>query len=371
MQQVGQTRRPIVRTKILGLVVTAAGVFSAMLPAAASAAPVIRFAVTPGSSCVGGSAHPDTNLQLRWRNGGGYAKVVVTVRVSEFGQWSYCDPYAVLEAGDTLRANDSIGQRTFSMPELTLVVDRVQDQFRGRAPAGSQMELSFHAGIFADYYESAEVAANAEGRWLYELDYDLLAGIDAYLWWTSAQGDTVETQAQAAQVTVTIGRSRVFGAVREGPSAAIGLRDATNSLKGVASASGDDYGGFDSRFENGSNAPVTVAAGDRVIAKQMASDLDWIVPDIEGVADVPNDLVSGRCHDAGMYTDVIIVEVIRGGQRRGYAFADADSNGAFVADFGQPPDFFYAPANIRHGDKILVRCMLETGDWAQRFFAVP
>jgi hypothetical protein len=63
--------------------------------------------------------------------------------------------------------------------------------------------------------------------------------------------------------------------------------------------------------------------------------------------------------------------VIRLGQTRGFSFAYPEPDGSFVVDFGQPPAFFYNPADIRHGDKILVRCMLDTGDWVRQFFPVP
>jgi hypothetical protein len=231
------------------------------------------------------------------------------------------------------------------------------------------MELSYHAGIFADFYDSVDVTANSEGKWKY--NYDLIGGIDAYLYWTSAQGDTVEIYGTTAQVYVTVGKSILSGSINPGLTATVGLRDGSDVLIGVASGIGDEYGYFSTAFRNGSAHAVALQSGDRVVGRTMASDLDWIVPEIEASADVASNMVTGACQDAGALSDLAIVSLRRTGHTRGLAFVTPEPDGSFEFDFDDPPGGFADPANVKHGDRLIVECMLDTGDWVIQSFDVP
>jgi hypothetical protein len=116
---------------------------------------------------------------------------------------------------------------------------------------------------------------------------------------------------------------------------------------------------------------VTASAGDRLVSS-IASDANWIVPNIEGSADVVNDFVYGRCFDTGVSANEAWVTVLRaGGGRRGFSFANPDETGAFAIDFGEPDGYYYDSANIKHGDRVRIECLQNTGDIVQLIFRVP
>ena len=116
---------------------------------------------------------------------------------------------------------------------------------------------------------------------------------------------------------------------------------------------------------------ASVAVGDHVTAHSLSSDADWIVPDIQASGNPANDVVSGVCEQTGSVSDLGHVDVVRPGHVRGRAYVGLDATGHFSWDFGGQPSPGFDPANIKHGDKLVVGCMIDTGDWVQRSFMVP
>ena len=341
------------------------------LPATASAAVLRTFgvdglAITRGDGCLYGNAAPSTTLHVTWKSKSGALKASVDVATVSSGFWSYCSDTAFLAVGDTIKAADSLGSRTFTMPKITVFGDRVNDLFYGQAPANSTGYVSWQAGLFADYWQGADVIASGDGTWSYqdpEEIGDLIGGILALVTWETPQGDYVSAYGQAAYVTVTLGSSN-FDAGGAYQSVMVTLRDpVTNAIK----ARGSNLTGT---FTDDQGQPVAVQAGDRIKSK-LAPDMDWIVPNIEASANIVTDHVTGRCSDNGLSSHSGVVEVYRTGLRRGFALMGTDEDGDFDVNFSKRPSYFYDPANIKRGDRIVVLCRLVTGDNVVLQFRVP
>lgn len=116
---------------------------------------------------------------------------------------------------------------------------------------------------------------------------------------------------------------------------------------------------------------IKVGVGDRVLDTALWPDMDWIVPNITASADAATDIVKGTCADTGNLSDVAFVEIHRTGVTRGFAIPSVDSTGNFKVNFNRRGDMFFDRANIKHGDAVVVRCMLDTGDWVAADFMVP
>jgi hypothetical protein len=351
-----------------------------LLPSAVSAATrPIRFELFLGDACVGGRASDNVTVNVTWRDASRDLKAAGSVVSNDFGYWNRCfgdppeywmDADYVLEAGDRIKAKVGSVVRRFVVPILTVFPDRVADVFRGRAPAGDTVNLSYGAP-FGDTLTDVDVEARANGRWSYDPGHDLRGGQTAFLEWRSAKQDSVSLSGEAAQLTVTLGRSRFVGDTRPNRPVEIELEDGlTSDVKAVGHAMADPWGGFRGHFEDQDDR-IAVAPGDRLRAPDLASDADWIVPRVSGSANAGTDVVRGRCFDTGTSAGFYQIRVLApNGNVRGAAFGSAGSQ-AFEVDVGSgEPEIGFDPANIRTGDTVSVGCMQDTGDWVQKVFVV-
>jgi hypothetical protein len=347
--------------------VIAATIVASLLPATVTAAPVMTFGngsdgLMLNSNCISGGGPANAAVRVVWKSAGGAIKAVVDVPSHQDGGWSYCSASRRLAVGDTIRAKTGAFDRTFTMPNITLTGNRETGAFRGRGLPGATGDLWYHAGIFADYYENAQVTAGSDGRWVLPESEGSGAsgGIEAEVYWTTPQGDFLIGRAVTPYVEVTIGRPFASGGTQAYSSGVVSLRDPlTNALRGRVTATSDDYGFFDGRFMTSSGQPVNTRVGDRVVSP-LSPSIDWHVPNIEGSADVANDMVDGRCYSTEIEPLFAIVRVYRTGNQRGFAMGNLDATGAFEIDFGRRESFFYNPANIKHGDRIVISCYYDS-----------
>jgi hypothetical protein len=324
-----------------------------------------------GGKCVFGHAAANSNAVLTWRSATSTLKVNTSFVTSQYGSWSYCDPTAVVDVGDVLKLNDSHAQRSLTIPRLTLKVDRANDVFRGQAPPNSDLTV-WQWCCFSDYYAHEDLVANSEGRWILDDGDDVPGGTDSYLDWHSPQGDIVTVHSGSPEIDVIVGRSQFRGSATPRIEFKVTLRDGlTNAIKGASTSVADEYGGVSGQFNDANGHPVTVAVGDHIVGRNLATDLDWIVPDASVLASVPDDTVEGSCADAGNLSETAVVKVHRTGHTRGFSIAYVEENGDWFVDFGRHAGFLYDPANIKHGDRIVVECWLDTGDKVTQSFLVP
>lgn len=326
-----------------------------------------------GDSCVAGRAPASVPLHLVWRNAAGAAKANVYLATSDQGTWGYCSSDgATLAAGDLLKATVGSYTRKFVVPLVTIVVDRVRDNFRGRAPAESAVTLWYvYTGCCPDFVEHEDLTADSDGKWLFSNYGYPVNRYEAHVEWRSALGDSMSAFDIAPSVTVTIGRSVVFGSSHiASDQVKVVLRDGvTDAWKAVARTSAvDEYGSFRAVFVDPAGNPVNVSPGDRVVGVSLASDMHFIVGDVQASADVATDVVTGRCGNRPGDQ----ISVYRSGNQIGYsALLDTDDQGYFSVWFGDEETLGYDPANIRHGDRIEVVCGTPHEDHIAKRFVVP
>jgi hypothetical protein len=365
----------------MGLVgVLAALVLAALLPATAAAATrPITFELNLGGSCISGRVSDRATLKVIWRSSAGVVKVKETIRAGSMGYWEACSsPSRLLKSGDQIKVTVGTTVRKFVVPKLSLNLDRVNDVFNGKAPAGTKVHLTYPAGLFADYVLSKTVTARADGTWRYKPSgFDIMGGLYASIGWTSAKKDSIAVDGVAPSLTATLGSSVVTGVSKPKATVKATLFNATTmavraTAKGVANRSG----GFSVRFLDSAGDKVAVKAGNRLRATSVAADADWIVPGAQVAADVAGDIVTGRCRDAGTSARSYWVRVSAPGDSwRGEAIGSVDAKGYFEIDFADPTmsegGIFYEPADIRSGDTIELRCLQATGDWVRLTHTVP
>lgn len=357
------------------IAVGAALLLAVSLPGIAAAAPVpIRFDISLGAACVGGTANADAAVNLVWKNAIGAVKAQVTV-TSIYGRWSYCapNPSTVAAVGDSIKASAGSSTHTLVLPRLTVNVNRVDDVVRGEAPAGAMVRLSCWGGplpTFEPCQWRARVRVAANGSWSLRPGWDILGGESFGLRWLSPSGDKVWADGTGPFVTVTLGSSRFSGATRPNQTAHLVMRDGTSfDVLAMGSAVSDASGGnFSGRFRDNEGHAVSISATD-ILSSDISPDIDWVVPDIEASASASTDVVSGRCFDAGTAGDLVQIRLSRAGQERGWAIEGTENDGSFAVYM--PGIGFPDPAVVKSGDKILISCMQSNADWVQMSFIVP
>ena len=340
-----------------------------LLPGTAAAAePPIRFELglrSPGE-CVYVFTATDTPTDVTLRSASGQLKAQVTMAPDEY---YFClDGSTWVDSGDKLKASDGSYTRKFVVPDLSVEIDRVHNVYMGSGPAGRTVFLDYPGSLFGDVGETAGARVGEDGNWSFNPHHDLVWSMGGYVSWRSPNGDKVHASGAVPFMTLTIGKAGFSGW-----TSSLGHVDAslTDGHAGIASVVADIRGAFAGKFLNSNGRAVKAAAGDRFMAPSLASDADWVVPDIEATANATNDVVQGDCQRTGSVSDLGNVQVVRSGHVRGRAYVGLDESGHFRIDFGGRATPGFTPANIKSGDTISVGCMIATGDWVQRSFTAP
>jgi hypothetical protein len=337
------------------------------MPATASAStPAITFDVQLFDPCLRGSDAADVTISVVWSDSAGALKANGTA-THPFGGgvWEFCSPGNAMTPGDKLKVSDGSYTRAYTVPNVTLHIDRVNNVYVGTGPAGRTLRLCIQTG---DFGRCHSVRVGQDGQWSYDPHEDLIhyrAGYGVSLDWTSPNHDTVFIDGiNAPFLAVTLGTSKFSGETDPLENVSVTV---SNARTGTGSATGGQYGDFSGRLRKPNGNPYVIDPGDHVSAPSLASDADWIVPKVDAAADAATDVVNGRCHDSGTSAQLYFVDVYRSpGHLRGTATRQTDSDGSFSinmrTDVG---DFYEKPANIKHGDKVVVGCIQTTGDVAQ------
>jgi hypothetical protein len=369
------------RARHFALATVAAVILTLMAVADAGAAAPVTFGESEGgglqlgSACLNGRAPADTPIRIVWKSASGRIKARVDTTSNLGGGWDYCSETKHLRVGDTIKAVVNGTKRTVTMPKVTIASDRVRE-FHGRGPANAQGDLWYTpGGRGIPHQRYWLVTTDSAGRWSRVVKSSLMGkGGLAEIDWSTPEGDYFTAYMNTPYVQLTLGKSQFAAGGRALTDGVVRLRDpADSSLRGRATVSLDHYGGGTGQFLDGNGNPVAVRAGDRMVSN-LASNLDWLVPDVTGSADVAHDLVNGACSSTEISPTDALVRVIRTRRVRGYVWVGpfADSDGNFVADFGEPPSPFYnSPANIKHGDRVTIDCYYDTGDIVSMAFRVP
>jgi hypothetical protein len=330
-----------------------------MWPAGVAAAnSPIRFSVSIGQKgdCIGVSTDAQTSTAVRLRSADGTTKASATLPSDEIF-WCLPDDVSA-DIGDRIRASDGTFTRTFVIPELTVAVDRVADLVHGAGPAQRTLNVEWGRG---DVGHNRGVRVNTDGTWSLDPNFDIGGGDEFEVNWKTPSGDQVYTSGAAAVLVVTLGSARLVGGSGE-PFANVQV-NINGTHDGDWSGQSDVFGEFSGRLRRPNGNLIPVQAGDHISAPSVASDLDWIVPDLQISADAATDMVTGQC--AGT---TAVVTLHRAGRQRGFALMRPGSSDEFEFDFSDPMASDYADgigadeANVKDGDSLRMECILETGD---------
>lgn len=355
----------------------AVSVLGALLIAALAAGNVsaatrpITFDLYLGYGFMYGIASDSATVTLRWKDSTGHLKARAEVTSSESGHWSFDAPAATfVEVGDRLTASDGNSTHTLVVPELTAVVNRVKNVIKGTAPAGRVFLDCLYPGhpVPDIVCRTKRLAVNDEGRWRYWPGYNLQGGDGAELRWKSPEGDDITFWAQAPYVVVTLGRAGVSGVGRQNSTATVLLKEASTHER-LASWSSPIgvHQSFTGTLRDSAGERVFVTPGQYVVST-IASDAAFIVPEIQATADVDTDTVSGRCWDTGRSAHGVYILVYRSGAQRGFAVTGTEEDGSFSHDM---TDSFPNSSVVKHGDDVLIACVLKNHDFVRKWITVP
>ena len=82
-----------------------------------------------------------------WRDSAGATKAAGTIESRGF--WIFCsgEDETFIRIGDKIHVFDSSYTRTYVVPDLTIISDRVSDTFHGTGPAGRTIRISYFDGF--------------------------------------------------------------------------------------------------------------------------------------------------------------------------------------------------------------------------------
>ena len=353
-------RRIRIRSRSATVAVLAALLVVGLVPGAVAAATrPVTYDVYIGDSCVSGHASDESTVELVWRAANGTRKARASLEASGFGgYWLYCSNDGdIVTIGDSFFAHDGNSSHSLVVPRLTLVIDRVDDVFKGRGPAGEYVKLICgYTNGFEPCTASWRIRTNANGKWSYKPGWRVDGWQWMYLLWKSQDGDKVNVSTQGPYLDVTIGSPIVRGASRaNGPVTVVLRRAGSGEVAGTAVTTAGPMGGkFVAKFRNNNGNLVKVRVGDH-ITSDVAPDADWDVPDIVAHADQSSDLVTGTCPADSFFVEARVM-------RHGYAEGDytwPEEDGSFELDLSQE--------DIRPHELVRVKCyIVGPGDWVGR-----
>ncbi len=338
-----------------------------LLPAAVTAAPAqIRFDLelaAPGA-CIGVYSAPNETLSIVWRGADGALKANIS-GLSE-GSVGICpdDDSTFVAPGDRIKATVGSYTRNYVVPYLSLRVDRVADVIGGTGPAGRTLIVEWSGGRFGDTVQSRGVRVGQDGTWSLSRAVD--AGATASVSWTSPNNDNLRIYGSSAWLTVTLGKAAFTGSAAPFTEVDITVENGTTS-HGVTTAAPN--GPFSGAFRKPNGRVDAIAPGDHISAPNVAADMDWIVPDVQIAADAATEMVTGQC--AGT---IAAIRLYRSGHQFPVGFvlvspgSSSEYQDEFEFDFSDPRASDYVTgiesnaANVKHGDRLTVECIVESGD---------
>lgn len=334
---------------------------SSVIAGTASAAPrPLSFDVVIGEFCIAGRAKNNSFIKIVQRDSSGNLKGRGVAEADAHGDWYFCGAEGVVEPGDKFNGLvfDTGQKRSFTVPRLTIKVNRATDVVSGKGPAGTALQVGVADSRFAYWGEEYDlvrnVVPNSSGAYAtdFSADADILGGAQARVDWYNASGTVhVSRLTTAPYLSLAIGRSEFYGASRSNGPVKVGL-----SWGAAAShAEGNAVGAyFDSQFtgqladEDGE--PYRLRGGEMLSAPAVGAS--WQVPAVNMTVNVSSDKVSATC-----FAHARFVVLTYSSDFLAFAFeiGTTGASGAFTVDMT-------SQMNVRRGDTAQVVCLSSNGD---------
>ena len=346
--------------RAVGVFALATATFAAIAAPVAAAPRPLQAIVGVGGGCIGGQAKPNTFVKAVVRDSTGETKIRTAATVDAQGSWNACIDLSAepIGSGDKIRLLDfETGQTlNFTIPRVTMTVNRVTDVVSGTAPAGMKLtvEAADSQGIlFGDqpYDLIKHVTTSSGGTWSHNFGsngINLIGGAQLEVRESLKSGNVlIYRDMYVPGVQITLGSSEFFGFIAPYKHIGIKLDQGGNRVATGDAVGADVSSGFDGRFVDAQGELYRVAGGEMFHAPALGSDASWRIPEINGTANAQSDVVTGTC----FANDPFVVEAGL------FAFASgtSDSNGNFSSDLTDT-------GGIAHGDAVLIACLSSGGD---------
>jgi len=322
----------------------------------------LTFRASPGP-CVGGTSNKTVDIELHDSSDTLLDKVLA-VDPDAHGRFRACFATGYVTSGLTLVgiSPTDIDQTRFTIPALSLAVDRVGNVVKGRARAGS------HVALRADRCDPLQachrvltrtVTSDGSGRYRTDTSStaDLKGGDLVRATLTSHAGHTY-TMFQAAPIMDILVGGQVYGQVDPGQDATFRLRSGPGgTLLSTRHVTGLGYGGnFHLTFG------ATIKAG-RQVSSDFASDARVTIPNTSTTITIEHghQWIRGHCLPGRLVT------VVWQGTR-GHVQRTADSRGRVAVDLSSAESHGFRLPSL--SDVKLV-CATPAGDGIIRDITVP
>lgn len=349
--------------RAVGVLALAGATFAALAAPVAAAPRPLQALVGVGGDCIGGQAKPNTFVKTVVRDSTGTTKIRSAATVDAQGSWDACLDFLSFSAepigaGDKVSLHDfETGQTLdFTIPRVTMTVNRVTDVVSGTAPAGMKLavEAADSQGIlFGDqpYDLTKHVTAASNGTWSHDFGsngINLIGGAQLEVRESLKSGNVlIYRDMYVPGVQITLGSSEFFGFIAPYKHIGIKLDQGGNRVATGDAVGADGNSGFDGRFIDAQGELYRVAGGEMFHAPALGPDASWRIPEIDGTANASSDVVTGTC----FANDPWVVEA----GPFAFDFGTSDSNGQFSTDLTDS-------GGIAHGDAVLIACLSSGGD---------
>ena len=348
--------------RALTVAVAAAGLCLGMVPTVASAtAPQVLFVASITDCTVSGAAPANKTIKVTWKDSDGSLKHVQTVKSSATGFFqTTCDDSEQVERGDVFTAKiGSSPPRSFTVPALGFHIDRVADTITGKGPALTDLTMAFD-GVPT----TLTTTTLGDGTFDYDAHgkVDIIGAGRVTVSFKAGQGDIVQRSLQAPYLAAYRGSADIYMLGRPGSVVEVQLFNGSTNLADVDCTVGPT-GGCWLTFTDADGHPVRAQTGMRVVSTDIASDADFVIPNVTVTGTPSSDVISGTCltGNPGAYYVTAWRAAGSGSVSRS---GTTNAQGKFSTDVT-------ARFDLRSGDKILEECGLATGDWIERRITVP
>jgi hypothetical protein len=318
-----------------------------------------------GSQCIDGRAKSNAFLRVIVRDSTGSIKGRSAETADASGYWEFCTYSQPILSGDRVNVLVfSTGQkRVFTIPRLSLTVDRVSDIVSGRGPSNSTLKIEAAGStvLLDDYYDVIEkVTTDATGAYSFDFSsdgIDLIGGATLTITWKHAGGAVqVWRQAVVPYVLVSLGSADFYGATQPNRHIGITLTEGVDTVA-TGDAVGDsgifyNPGEFTGMFVDADDDPYLVKGGEWLDAPALGSDGSFLIPAIGGTANLAADTVSGTCVPFGAY---LVVATSANYYDYGVDYGVVAANGSFTAHLG-------SQMNLRRNADVQIYCVTTGGD---------
>ena len=343
----------------------AAIALGSLLPALLGAAPVAAannttvYVVLGDFVIFGSNAGANKNVKIEWRADDGDLKSKQQVTSNGFGEWlSKPEVDEYIEVGDTIKTTTGMASFTYTVPPLTVQVDRANDTVSGSTLPNQnvQINVTHYNGFLPAPGGGAGPFSDASGNYSAFFGAINLKGFDEVMVEiTSARGDTTATFRTVQAIALMVKRSTIsiFGNPGD---VEVQLWRTDQTMLDAFQTRLDQFGQARADFW-ADGRPLKVREGDN-IQGSWAGDADINIPTMTVTPNKSTNKVTVNCGpNRGVFVDIHTRDQSRFATRVG----TADSAGNYVANFAVAPRY-----DVKANDKIIFGCSLATGDVVQK-----